>query len=251
MKTEYKSGYQSISRSGCRTPGFQDIRQDCHVSAGYSDRPVSCIRIPWSPAILLLFLCLLAVAGCQNTQQRDALAAQVQQLTQEKTQIERQIEQSEAENKQLKEQVQVLATLPKKGRLDMLNRLVSVKVGSYTGFYDKNHDGIKEKLIVYIQPVDQQGDKIKAAGDVDVQLWDLSKTEGGALLGRWHVSWQQLKKLWFDTLMTTNYRLMFDTPKQIDPEMLAHDSMTVKITFTDYLSGRTFTDQKAIKPTPP
>jgi outer membrane murein-binding lipoprotein Lpp len=251
MKTEYKSGYQGISRSGCRAPGHQDIGKGRCLPAWYSDCLVSGILIPWSPGIGLLLLCVPFLVGCQNTQQRDALAAQVQQLTQEKTQLDRQLEQSEAQNKQLKEQVQVLATLPKKARLDTLNRLRSVRIGGYTGFYNKNDDGKKEKLIVYIEPMDEEGDKIKATGDVDVQLWDLSKTEGGALSGRWHVTWEQLRKLWFDTLMTTNYRVVFDIPKTISPEMLAHDSFTVKITFTDYLSGRTFTDQKAIKATPP
>jgi hypothetical protein len=70
------------------------------------------------------------------------------------------------------------------------------------------------------------------------------------LLGQWHVNSQQLRKLWFDTLMTVGYRLMFDIPPVLlqQQDALAEDSLTVKVTFTDYLTGQVFTDQKAIKP---
>jgi hypothetical protein len=190
---------------------------------------------------------ILLIAGCQDTRERDSLTAQVEQLTQEQAQLQRQIEQSEAQNKQLKEQVQVLAALPENVKLENLRLLASIKIGRYSGFYDKDKDGRAEKLIVYVQPLDEEGDKIKAAGDVDVQLWDLSKTDAGALLGQWHVTPGELKKLWFDTLLTINYRLVFDLPDTITPAALAQDSLTVKVTFTDYLTGRVLTEQKAIK----
>jgi cell division protein FtsB len=195
--------------------------------------------------------CVLFLAGCQKTQERNSLAAQIEQLTQEKKLLQEQVEQSQAENKQLKGQVQVLSGLPEAVKLENLSRLRSVKIGRYTGFYDKDNDGRKEKLIVYIQPMDEEGDKIKAAGDVDVQLWDLSKTESGALLGQWHVAPNELKKLWFDTVLTINYRLTFDVPGKIDPDALVEDSLTVKVTFTDYLTGQVFNEQKAIKPASP
>lgn len=202
-------------------------------------------RALWLTCFGLLAAILLT--GCQDTRQADSLAAQVEQLTQEKTQLRQQIEQSEAQNKQLKEQVQVLAALPQEVKLENLRSLESIKIGRYSGFYDKDKDGRAEKLIVYVQPLDEEGDKIKAAGDVDVQLWDLSKSESSALLGQWHVAPGELKKLWFDTLLTINYRLVFDLPDTIDPDALAQDSLTVKVTFTDYLTGRTLTEQKAIK----
>ena len=201
--------------------------------------PASCV--------LSSVFCLLFLAGCQNTRQNDSLTAQIEQLTQEKAQLQKQIEQSDAQNKQLKEQVEVLAGLPKEAKLENLRSLATIKIGRYSGFYDKDKDGKAEKLIVYVQPLDEQGDKIKAAGDVDVQLWDLSKSESGALLGQWHVAPGELKKLWFDTLLTVNYRLAFDLPASIDPSALAGDSLTVKVTFTDYLTGRKLTEQKAIK----
>jgi len=187
---------------------------------------------------------LILVAGCATPDDKESLAVQIEQLTKEKTQQQKQIEQSEIENKQLKQQVQVLSGLPEEVKLESLNRIESVKIGKYTGFFDKDDDGRKEKLIVYIQPIDEQGDTIKATGTVDVQLWNLNKTDSQALLGRWKVEPGELKKLWFATLVTINYRLTFDVTDIVEG---LEEPSTVKVTFTDYMTGKVFNEQKVIK----
>jgi len=199
-------------------------------------------------SILLSSIVLLFLAGCQNEQQRASLLQQVEQLTQEKEQLQKQIEQARAETERLKEQVQVLSGLPEEVKIENTRRLKSLKVGRFTGFYDKDKDGKKEKLIVYIEPTDEEGDKIKAGGTVDVQLWDLNKSEDGALLSQWHVTADELRKAWFDTLLSTNYRCVFDIAGKVEDFT---KPLTVKVTFTDYLTGRTFTDQMAVKPASP
>ncbi len=196
-------------------------------------------------SILLSSIVLLCVAGCHDAQQKDSTAAQIEQLTQEKEQLRKQVEQAGAENERLKGQIQVLSGLPEEVKLENIGRLKSVKIGRFTGFYDKDKDGKKDKLIVYIEPMDEEGDKIKAAGTVDVQLWDLNKSQEGALLGEWHVTPDELKKAWFDTLLSTNYRCIFDSTGKVEDFA---KPLTVKVTFTDYLTGRVFTDQKVIKP---
>ncbi|GAH67953.1 unnamed protein product, partial [marine sediment metagenome] len=55
----------------------------------------------------------------------------------------------------------------------------------------------------------------------------------------------ELKKLWFATLITINYRLTFDVADKITGD---EEALTVKVTFTDYLTGKVFTEQKVIKP---
>ncbi|MHC4559518.1 MAG: hypothetical protein ACYTFW_13665 [Planctomycetota bacterium] len=173
------------------------------------------------------------------------MAEQVRQLTEQKTQLQEQVEQRKTENEQLEKRVQLLSRLPEEVRTENLYRLEKIKIGRYTGFFDKDKDGKKEKLIVYIQPIDEEGDKVKATGAVDVQLWDLNKTDGQALLGEWHVEPNELKKLWFATLVTINYRLTFDVAGKIEN---LEEPLTVKVNFTDYLTGKVFKEQKAIKP---
>lgn len=151
----------------------------------------------------------------------------------------------ETENQALKRQLETANNRP----IDEIGakvfyRLQRIRLTRYTGFYDKDKDGSKEKLIVYIQPVDKAGDVVKASGTMDVQLWDLSADPNRALLGAWHVDPQDLHKMWFATLVTINYRMIFDRPLGISGDR----PLTVKVVFTDNLTGQVFTEQTVIKP---
>ncbi len=194
--------------------------------------------------VLCCLFCLLAVTGCNKPDQKAPLLKQIEQLTEQNTEITGHLEKTESENKQLKEQVQVLSGLPEEVKGENLYNLRQIKLGRYTDFFDKDHDGRKETLIVYIQPIDEQGDKIKASGAVDVQLWDLNQSDGQAMLGQWKVEPDELKTLWYATLITINYRLTFDIAEIIEN---FDKPLTVKVKFTDYLSGRVFEDQKVIR----
>ncbi|GAI29494.1 unnamed protein product [marine sediment metagenome] len=156
-----------------------------------------------------------------------------------------QIEESEKEVEQLKEQVQVLSGLPGEKKAENLYNVQKIKVTRYTNLYDKDDDGRYEKLIVYLQPIDEDGDVVKATGSVDVQLWDLNKEADKALLGEWHVGAGELKKLWFATIVTTNYRMTYDVGEIISEYK---EALTLKVRFTDYLTGKVFEEQKVIKP---
>lgn len=193
----------------------------------------------------LLAGCILGlIGGCESQSRQSPLVKELETLRQKQKELARQLEQSESKNKQLTEQITTLAGLSPEVKLGNLYNLRSVKITSFTNLYDKNKDGKKEKLIVYLQPIDQDGDIIKAAGTVEVELWSLEKKPGKALLGHWEVGAKKLRKLWYATMITTNYRLMFD----IDPSIGdSKDALTVKVAFTDYLTGKVFKEQYAIK----
>jgi cell division protein FtsB len=192
-----------------------------------------------------VFCLLIFTAGCLETnKQQTTLADQADKLKEQNAQLQKQIEQTKSENEELKSQVQVLSGVPEQVKGENLYHLQKIRIGRYTNLYDKDKDGKMERLIVYIQPVDEDGDIIKAAGDVDVQLWNLSKEQDQALLCKGHVKPEELKKLWFAALMT-HYRLEFDVTGKIDK---FKDPLTVKVTFTDYLTGKVFKEQKVIEP---
>jgi hypothetical protein len=197
-------------------------------------------------SVLRFSVSLLALSlGCENSNKNASPADQVRKMTEENSQLQNQIAQSGNETQQLKERIQVLSGLPQGVKAENIYNLISIKITRYTNLYDKDKDDKKETLIVYIQPIDQNGDIIKAAGDVDVQLLDLSKKDGPVQLGQWHVTAQQLKELWFKTLLTVNYRLKFDVAGKVEN---FKDPLTVTVTFTDYLTGKVFKEQRAIKP---
>ena len=185
--------------------------------------------------------------GCQKSNESKPLLMKIEQLTQEKTQLQEDLTQSNNEKEQLKKQVQVLSGLPEDVRLDNLYRLQRVKIHRYTDLLDEDKDGKMEKLVVYVQPIDDQGDIIKAVGAVNVQLWNLNQTNGEALLGQWSVEVEELKTHWV-TFLVTNYRLTFDLDERIER---LERPLTVKVTFTDYLSGKVFNEQRVIEPDEP
>ena len=203
------------------------------------------IRIYRALALLSCCAFIYLAAGCEETGSKTTLADKYSLLQQEQAQLTHKVEQLESENEQLQERIQVLSGLPDGVKGKNLYELKSVKITRYTNLYDNDKDGKKEKLIVYIRPMDAEGDIIKAAGTADVQLWDLNKDEEEALLGKWQVKPEELKKLWFDALLGTNYRLTFNIADKISKYK---EPLTVKVTFTDYLSGKVFKEQRVIKP---
>ncbi|MCJ7776883.1 MAG: hypothetical protein MUP16_01010 [Sedimentisphaerales bacterium] len=226
------------------------------------DRILSSFLHPRSSFIcpLLSVLCLLTfTSGCQDSSRgKISLAEQVAKLNEEKAGLQKQIEQVKAENEILKNQLRLLTGVPEQVNVEFkvlaglaeqikfeeIYHISRVKIVRYTNLYDEDKDGKKEKLIVYLQPIDQDGDVVKAPGAVRVQLWDLSKEDGQAILGEWKVGPEQLKKLWYTTLFT-HYKLTFDVSDKIDE---FKEPLTVKVAFIDYLTATVFNEQEVIKP---
>ncbi len=190
--------------------------------------------------VLFLFL----AAGCQNTQLEQA-ELQIDQLQAQKTTLADQVAMLEKENNQLTKQVQALRSFP--GVLDYkeIYDMQRIELTGFTNIYDNNTDGKKETLIVYVRTIDETGDSIKAAGLAEVQLWDLEKPAEQALLKQWKVERAELEKMWVIALLGTNFSLKFN----VEGAVVNYDHpLTVKVKFTDYLSGKTFEEQKVITP---
>lgn len=196
-------------------------------------------------AFILLTL-LLIFSGCEGGNHVKLLEDKNTQLEKENRQLQKDVDAIKTENQQLTNQVKTLADLSPEVRIDSLYDLESVKLTRYTNFYDRDKDGTKEKLIVYIQPIDAEGDIIKASGSVEIELWNLNKgTDEGALLAKWTVGPEELKKMWFATVVTENYRPVFDITDIVES---FDQPYTVKMTFADYVSGKVFSEQHVIEP---
>lgn len=187
----------------------------------------------------------VVLPGCDAGSERmHPLEMKARDLEREKAELVEQLEQCRMRTEQLKAQVRALSALPEENR-ENFYAIRSVKITGLSNFYDKDEDGVRETLIVYIKPIDQTGDIIKAAGTVHVQLWNLNTPNDQALLGEWQVQPAELQKLWYDTLVAASYRLTFDAA--LTAEVRAQP-LTVKVTFSDYLTGEIYSDQQIIKP---
>jgi hypothetical protein len=191
----------------------------------------------------------IALAGCSGPDKQLPLLDKIAALTDENADLAKQIETGETEKARLRKQIEVLSGLPADVKGEKLYRIEQVKITRLTNLYDKDKDGEKEKLIVYLQPIDQDGDILKAPGAVDVELWNLEGEAEKAKLGDWRVEPEELRKLWFAAMimMSTNYRLSFDVRGKIKD---ADEPLTVKVAFTDLLTGKVFKEQYIIKPQP-
>ncbi|MHC4187552.1 MAG: coiled-coil domain-containing protein [Planctomycetota bacterium] len=195
--------------------------------------------------LLLLAAFLLFFAGCAYDKQayQDQLKKDFDSLRLENTELTRQVEKLQKENDKLNQQKKNLAGIDPQFQYENLYNLQAVKVHKYTNLYDKDDNGDFEKLIVYIQPMDSRGDIVKAAGAVDVELWDLKKEEANAKIGQWQIQPGQLQQLWFAAIVT-NYKLTLN----LDEPFKKYDQpLIVKVTFTDHLTGKTFQQQKIIE----
>ena len=195
---------------------------------------------------LCLSLALLPLLpGCFGKPNKPniALRKKQQELTRQVEQLRREREGYVAQIKALQSQSGGgLQTLPPE-RLDNLFTAHGITLGRLTGGadLDRQKPG-DEGLKVYATPVDQQGQKLKAAGSFVIEAFDLAAT-GDNRVGRWAFDVKQARDAWNGMLLQYGYVLTL--PWQQKPP--AHGDVTLKVTFTDELTGRSFTQQKVVK----
>ena len=192
--------------------------------------------------VLCGLLMVILMGGCVGGSSDERPAWQSnKRLQQQKTELEEQVRQLEAQNKQLKQQVETLGELDKNIRLENLYDIQSISIVSSTGIYAKEKDKTP-RLMVYFSPIDKTGNSIKAAGNVEVQLWNIADSANEALIQKWEVGPGELSKDWGNALMNSFYRLALDLPKN----MPAKGDFIVRVSFTDYLRGKVLTARQTI-----
>ncbi len=184
----------------------------------------------------------LLASGCRdNTKAR---LQEKEKLINQQTSLKMQLAQAKEQNAQLRDQVAALSAIENKEKLNCVSTLEKIDLTNRTGFYDTDHDSKTESLVVYIRPVDETGDIIKAPGSLNIQLWNLHKDPQQALLKQWTLNPDQLKQKWAQTFLTNYYHLKFDiTTLNLKP----HQQFTLKAVFTDYLTGKVLTAQTPIE----
>ena len=188
----------------------------------------------------------IAVFLCGCGQESDqSLWSQIAELGREKTELKLQVEGLEQENKTLGEQIETLSAVDKYLRKEAISTLERIAISKRTKLFDKDGDGIFETLVVIVVPFDDAGDKVKVAGEVEVQLWDLDMLPDNARLAKWTVEAEELKTRWMGMMLTDYYRFEFDVAGLIKEEA---KELTVKVIFTEYIKGKIFRAQHVVKP---
>lgn len=137
-------------------------------------------------------------------------------------------------------------TLPSPALLDTVVTTHGLRIGKLTGGFDADASKPGDEMLkVYVVPTDRTGDLLKAAGSFEVEMFDLAEQKQ-VRLGHWEFSADETAALWYGQFLSYGYVL--PCPWQTVP---THRDVTVKMSFTDTLTGRTFTEQKQISINPP
>jgi len=197
-------------------------------------------KIKYQNFFVSLCLCgIIICAGCQEKQKAD----KQQTIAKKEIKDTNSPVKLSAEVERLKKQVESLMGINKEARTAALSTLSAVELSSKTALYTNEQTKKKDKLVVYLRPIDDMGDVVKAAGAVDVELWNLNAKPESALIGQWKVEPEELKKYWTSSLMSSHYKLQFDLGSKLTG---SEKELTIKTQFTDYLTGKVFKAQKVV-----
>ena len=126
-------------------------------------------------------------------------------------------------------------------RLEKLFTTHGIRLGRLTGGADLTYarTGVHDGLKIYVIPFDETGDELKAGGTITVEAFDLAAPSPA--IGKWVFPPEQAKPNWNGQALL--YEYVLPCPWQTPP---AHAELTVKVTFVDELTGRTFTTQTIV-----
>lgn len=205
-------------------------------------------RVRSSPMTVCVYLCssaaLLLGSGCGAPNKANIdLRKQNQALRAELETLRRQREADAASLAAMRRAdggTQPAAAGLAPAQLESLYTVAGLKLGALTGGYDADRGKPgDDALRVQAVPTDAEGDPIKSAGAFVIEAFDLSGD--GALAGRWTFDVDQARRQWHGAGML--YCYLFTLPLERTP---ASPQLTLKVTFTDALTGRQFTQQRPI-----
>jgi hypothetical protein len=194
------------------------------------------------PSVVAVALIAAALAGCSSPSKANiALRKQNAALRQEVDAL-KMAQQSDADAiRRLEAGATTVPVLPQV-RVDKLFTTHGLRLGRLTGGWDGDVSKAGDEGIqVYTVPTDQEGDEIKATGAFVIDAFDLSKGSD-ARIGRWEFPTTETSKRWLGNAL--QYGFIFELPWQ---QLPSGDDVTIRVTFTDELTGRVFNAQKAVK----
>lgn len=116
---------------------------------------------------------------------------------------------------------------------------IDLVIDSLTGGTDFDNQVGDDGVSVYLRPVDREGDALKVAGDVRIELLDLASTPGSRVVGRYEISPDELSGMWVGKLLTNQFiiPLKWQSGPPENPEL------TVRVQFYDFLSREVLSAQ--------
>jgi hypothetical protein len=199
---------------------------------------MTCARISMAALIGLSALS----AGCQGPD-IGALQGKIIALQQENEKLKEDKQNQREVIQEQQKKIETLRSLGGQKRLEKLYQVRSISLGWLTSGVGGEGDKADEGIKVFLEPVDQTGSIIKAAGDVKIQLYDLAAPPKENLIKEFLFNVDEVAKHWYGGFGAYHYSfecLWKDNPPR-------HNELTVRVEFIDYLTGKTFSAQTVCK----
>lgn len=119
-----------------------------------------------------------------------------------------------------------------------------IVLAGMSGGYDRDDKPGDDGIVLYIQPVDGDGDVVKVAGELGVTLLDLHEPTAPVVIASYEFDVPTTRSLWYGKLMTSHWTVRCPWPPTGPP---AHDAITVQVTFDDLLTGQRLKLQEVIE----
>ncbi len=213
----------------------------------------------FSPILLLrqtrmVALCTLSLVGCAQRGSIDLLESELRKQEQAQSELTAQLSQARDDLKvaqrdanglrsQLAENQQVALTSE---QADVFYRLEALKFNMLlTSGYDRDGLPGDDGLSVLLMPVDVHGDLVKLAGEIELELFDMTLPAEEQRLGQWRFTTDEVREHWHKALFSTGYLFKVDWPRiPVSSELTLHARMVVS-------DGRKFDATTQVKVSPP
>lgn len=187
---------------------------------------------------------LLALSGCGATPNTD-LNRELVRLRERSAQQERELAARSSTIEELNRRLSVAGGVDAK-QLQYFYYPETIQVAPLSGGYDEDGKPGDDGVVVYLRPLDRDGDVVKVAGTIRVQLFDLSLPPDQTYLGELSVPLEKCREHWYGKLMTQHYTVR--VPWQRPP---SGEEVTVRATFANLFPQRVVTTQAVVKVRPP
>lgn len=211
-------------------------------------------RTPARQWIALSGWAVLLWGGCATSRQLETLEAELRQQQDAVQLARKQTNNLQSELTRAREETELLRSqmasagqgVPLPEQTGNLVRLSEVKINTLLSG-GKDRDGLPgdDVLVALISPLDEQGDLVKIAGEVEIEAFDMTLPSDDKRVGQWTFDAEQAAKAWHSGFVGAG--LQFELPWQDAPtskELLVH----VRLKTTD---GRQFDSSTPLKIAPP
>lgn len=197
---------------------------------------------PAYPVILSALVCLI-LAGCgpkNFVNENDKLREENLRLRQEVDQLNGQMELRLGEIETLRAQAQ--------GERAIKDAdppvLAKIEFAKFTGAVDTDDDGRDDLVRVYLTPLDQHGRMLPVAGRLKIQAVAILDDAPPTLLASRTYEPDEFDAAYRANFTGYHYTIKLPLPDSLDPKVT---STTVKVSFTEALTGAELTHEQIVK----